>query len=191
MLDVYQYKNGELYIEEVPVKKIAEDVGTPCYLYSYTALRDSFISYKEAFSDIEPLICYSVKANSNLSILKSFSDLGSGYDIVSVGELLRVQKAGGDPAKVVFSGVGKTADEMRAAIEAGILFFNVESEEELYLLNKVGKELGKKAPIALRVNPDIDPKTHPYISTGFKKVSSALKLEGLLRFTKRRIVWKA
>lgn len=169
MLDVYQYKNGELYIEDVAVSKITQDVGTPCYIYSYGALRGSFVSYTEAFSELEPLICYSVKANSNLSILKSFTDLGSGFDIVSVGELLRVQRAGGDPGNVVFSGVGKTAEEMKAAIEAGILFFNVESEEELKLLNEVGKELGKKAPIALRVNPDIDPKTHPYISTGFKK----------------------
>jgi len=169
MLDVYKYKNRELYIEDVPVAQIAQDVGTPCYIYSYMALRDSFISYKEAFSEIDALICYSVKANSNLAILKSFSDLGSGYDIVSVGELLRVKKAGGDTSKVVFSGVGKTAEEMKAAIEAGILFFNVESEEELHLLNDIGIELGTKAPIALRVNPDIDPRTHPYISTGFKK----------------------
>jgi diaminopimelate decarboxylase len=169
MLDVYNYKDGELYIEGVAVAQIARDVGTPCYIYSYRALKDSFISYREAFSEIDTLICYSVKANSNLAILKSFSDLGSGYDIVSVGELLRVKKAGGDTSKVVFSGVGKTADEMKAAIEAGILFFNVESEQELHLLNDVGIELGTKAPIALRVNPDIDPKTHPYISTGFKK----------------------
>jgi len=169
MQDIYNYKNGELYIEDVPLAQIAQDVGTPCYIYSYSALKDSFINYKEAFSEIETLICYSVKANSNLAILKSFSDLGSGYDIVSGGELLRVKKAGGDTSKVVFSGVGKTAEEMKAAIEAGILFFNVESEEELHLLNDIGVELGTKAPIALRVNPDIDPKTHPYISTGFKK----------------------
>lgn len=169
MQEIYNYKDGELYIEDVPVAQIAQDVGTPCYIYSYGALKDSFMSYKEAFSEIDTLICYSVKANSNLAILKSFADLGSGYDIVSVGELLRVKKAGADTSKVVFSGVGKTADEMKAAIEAGILFFNVESEQELHLLNSIGIELGNKVPIALRVNPDIDPKTHPYISTGFKK----------------------
>jgi len=176
MLDVYNYKDGELYIEDVPVSTIAESVGTPCYIYSYTALRDSFLSYHDAFSEVDTLICYSVKANSNLAILKSFADLGSGYDIVSLGELLRVKRAGGDLSRVVFSGVGKTAQEMKAAIEAGILFFNVESEEELHLLNRVGIELGSKAPIALRVNPDIDPKTHPYISTGFKKSKFGIEI---------------
>jgi len=176
MLDVYNYKDGELYIEDVPVSKIAGTVGTPCYIYSYTALRDSFLSYRDAFSEVDTLICYSVKANSNLAILKSFADLGSGYDIVSLGELLRVKRAGGDLSRVVFSGVGKTAQEMKAAIEAGILFFNVESEEELHLLNRVGIELGSKAPIALRVNPDIDPKTHPYISTGFKKSKFGIEI---------------
>lgn len=169
MLDIYNYKDGELRVEDVPVAKIAGDVGTPCYIYSYSALRDSFIRYRDAFSEVDTLICYSVKANSNLAVLKSFSNLGSGFDIVSLGELLRVKRAGGDLSKVVFSGVGKTAREMKAAIEAGVLFFNVESEEELHMLNRVGIGLGKKAPVALRVNPDIDPKTHPYISTGFKK----------------------
>ncbi len=172
----YQYKDGEFHIGEVSVAKIAESVGTPCYIYSYEFLMDSFLSYKEAFSAMDTLICYSVKANSNLAILKSFSDLGSGFDIVSGGELLRIQRAGGDPGKVVFSGVGKTREEMKAAVEAGILFFNVESEEELHVLNSVGIELGKKAPVALRVNPDIDPKTHPYISTGFKKSKFGIEI---------------
>ena len=172
----YQYKNGEFHIGDVSVSEIAQSVGTPCYIYSYEFLKDSFTAYKEAFSDTDTLICYSVKANSNLAILKSFSDLGSGFDIVSSGELLRVKRAGGDPGKVVFSGVGKTRDEMKAAIEAGILFFNVESEEELHVLNSVGIELGKKAPVALRVNPDIDPKTHPYISTGFKKSKFGIEI---------------
>jgi diaminopimelate decarboxylase len=172
----FQYKNGSFHIGNIALAEIAESVGTPFYVYSYEFLKDSFTSYEEAFSDMDTLICYSVKANSNMAILKAFSDLGSGCDIVSGGELLRVQRAGGDPGKVVFSGVGKTREEMMAAIEAGILFFNVESEEELHVLNEVGKELGKKAPVALRVNPDIDPKTHPYISTGFKKSKFGIEI---------------
>ncbi len=172
----FTYKDGQFNIEGVSVAEIAESVGTPCYVYSYQCLLDSFTAYSEAFSSMDTLICYSVKANSNLAILKAFSDLGSGYDIVSGGELLRVLRAGGDPGKVVFSGVGKTKEEMVAAIEAGILFFNVESEEELHLLNQVGMEIGKKAPVALRVNPDIDPKTHPYISTGFKKSKFGIEI---------------
>lgn len=176
MGEAFRYKDGEFYAEEVALSKIAESVGTPCYVYSYAALKDAFTSYADAFSDVATLICYSVKANSNLAILKSFADLGSGFDIVSQGELIRVQRAGGDPSKVVFSGVGKTAEEMKAALEAGILFFNVESVEELSLLNEVAAGLGKKAPVALRVNPDIDPKTHPYISTGFKKSKFGIEI---------------
>jgi len=172
----FQYKDEEFHMGGVSLAKIAESVGTPFYVYSYEFLKDSFTAYKEAFSAMDTLICYSVKANSNLAVLKAFSDLGSGYDIVSGGELLRVKRAGGDPGKVVFSGVGKTREEMKAAIEAGILFFNVESEEELHELNSVGIELGKKAPVALRVNPDIDPKTHPYISTGFKKSKFGIEI---------------
>ncbi|MCK5391857.1 MAG: diaminopimelate decarboxylase [Deltaproteobacteria bacterium] len=172
----YKYKDGEFHIGGVSVAKIAESVGTPCYIYSYEFLKDSFLSYKEAFSAMDTLICYSVKANSNLAILKSFSDLGSGFDIVSGGELLRVKRAGGDLGKAVFSGVGKTREEMKAALKAGILFFNIESEEELHVLNSIGIELGKKAPVALRVNPDIDPKTHPYISTGFKKSKFGIEI---------------
>jgi len=172
----FQYKDTEFYMGGVSLSEIAESVGTPFYVYSYEFLRDSFTAYKEAFSEMDTLICYSVKANSNIAVLKAFSDLGSGYDIVSVGELLRVKRAGGDLGKVVFSGVGKTREEMKAAIEAGILFFNVESEEELHVLNDVGKEMGKKAPVALRVNPDIDPKTHPYISTGFKKSKFGIEI---------------
>lgn len=172
----FQYKDTEFYMGGVSLSEIAESVGTPFYVYSYEFIRDSFTAYKEAFSEMDTLICYSVKANSNIAVLKAFSDLGSGYDIVSVGELLRVKRAGGDLGKVVFSGVGKTREEMKAAIEAGILFFNVESEEELHVLNDVGKEMGKKAPVALRVNPDIDPKTHPYISTGFKKSKFGIEI---------------
>ena len=172
----YKYRDGEFYIEEVPVRKIAETVGTPCYIYSYAVLEDAFLTYKDAFSGIDTLMCYSVKANSNLAILNSFARLGAGFDIVSLGELMRVKRAGGDLSKIVFSGVGKTREELRAAIEAGILFFNVESVEELHLLNKVGQELCRPAPVALRVNPDIDPKTHPYISTGFKKSKFGIEI---------------
>ena len=172
----YRYRDGEFYVEDVPVRKIAEAAGTPCYIYSYAVLRDAFLSYKDAFSGIDALLCYSVKANSNLAILNVFARLGAGFDIVSLGELIRVKRAGGDTSKVVFSGVGKTEEEMRAAIEAGILFFNVESVEELRLLNEVGKKLGRKAPVALRVNPDIDPKTHPYISTGFRESKFGIEI---------------
>ncbi|HEX3033556.1 MAG TPA: diaminopimelate decarboxylase [Thermodesulfobacteriota bacterium] len=172
----FMYKNGEYHVEEVPVKEIVNSVGTPCYIYSHLALEKSFNLYRDAFSKINPLICFSVKASSNLAILKIFTNLGAGFDIVSGGELFRVLRAGGDPSKVVFSGVGKTDEEMRSAIEAGILFFNVESVEELNLLDIVAKELGKKAKIALRVNPDIDPKTHPYISTGFKKSKFGIEI---------------
>lgn len=172
----YQYKEGTFHIGNVSLAQIADSVGTPFYVYSYEYLLDSFTSYAEAFSDMDTLICYSVKANSNIAILKAFSDLGSGFDIVSGGELLRVKRAGGDLGKVVFSGVGKTREEMKAAIEAGILFFNVESEEELHVLNDVGIEIGEKAPVALRVNPNIDPKTHPYISTGFKKSKFGIEI---------------
>lgn len=164
----FTYKNKEYYSEEVPIGEIVKSVGTPCYIYSLSALEYNFSLYKQAFSQIDTLICYSVKANSNLAILNSFANLGAGFDIVSEGELYRVLKAGGDPTKVVFSGVGKAEKEMLAATEAGILFFNVESAEELELLNNVASGLGERARIAIRVNPDIDPKTHPYISTGFK-----------------------
>lgn len=165
----FQYKNEEYYVEDVPVKKIAEAVGTPCYVYSHSALVGDFEVFRDAVAKLNPIICYSVKANSNLAVLHTFASLGAGFDIVSGGELYRVLKAGGNPSKVVFSGVGKTAEEMKMALEADILFFNVESPEELTLLNQVAKGMGKRARISLRVNPDIDPKTHPYISTGLKK----------------------
>ena len=163
-------------MEKVSVREVADDVGTPCFLYSYESMADNFNSYSEALSDTDFLICFSVKANSNIAVLKAFADLGAGFDIVSVGELNRVIKAGGDMSKVVFSGVGKTELEIKEAVDAGILFFNVESVDELHSINEVGKKMGKKAPIALRVNPDIDPKTHPYISTGLKKSKFGIEL---------------
>jgi len=161
--------DGRLHLEDVALDTLAERFGTPLYVYSRQALESAYQAYSDAFAETPHLICYAVKANSSLAILNLFARLGAGFDIVSGGELARVLAAGGDPGKVVFSGVGKTADEMRAALEAGILCFNVESVSELHRLNRVAGELGKVAPVSFRVNPDVDPKTHPYISTGLKE----------------------
>ena len=161
--------DGRLHLEGVALDTLAERFGTPLYVYSRQALETAYQAYAEAFANTPHLICYAVKANSSLAILNLFARLGAGFDIVSGGELARVLAAGGDPGKVVFSGVGKTADEMRAALDAGILCFNVESTSELHRLNHVAGELGKVAPVSFRVNPDVDPKTHPYISTGLKE----------------------
>lgn len=181
---MFSYKNGEFYVEDVSVSEIADQVGTPCYVYSYKFIEDTYNEYKEAFSEIEPIICYSAKANSNLSILKAFSSLGCGFDIVSVGELKKVLTIGADPKKIVFSGVGKTRDEIIAAIEAEILFFNVESVAELEFINEIAISIGKKASISLRVNPDINPNTHPYISTGFKKSKFGIEINKALEVYK-------
>lgn len=162
-------KNGRLHLEGVALDTLAERFGTPLYVYSREALESAYLAYAKAFAATPHLICYAVKANSSLAILNLFARLGAGFDIVSGGELARVLAAGGEAGKVVFSGVGKTVAEMRAALEAGILCFNVESEGELYRLNRVAGELGKVAPVSFRVNPDVDPKTHPYISTGLKE----------------------
>jgi diaminopimelate decarboxylase len=161
--------DGQLHLEGVALNDLAERFDTPLYVYSRQALESAYQAYAEAFADTPHLICYAVKANSSLAILQLFARLGTGFDIVSGGELARVLAAGGDPAKVVFSGVGKTASEMRAALQAGILCFNVESVSELHRLNLVAGDLGKVAPVSFRVNPDVDPKTHPYISTGLKE----------------------
>ena len=165
----FEYRAGRMFAEEVPLADIAQAVGTPCYIYSRRALTEAYRHFDLAFAGQPHLLCYSVKANPNLAILNLFARLGSGFDIVSGGELARVLAAGGTPDRVVFSGVGKTAPEMRAALEAGILCFNVESQAELERLNQVAGEMGCKAPVSLRVNPDVDPKTHPYISTGLKE----------------------
>lgn len=161
--------DGRLHLEDVALDTLAERFGTPLYVYSRQALEMAYQDYARAFADTPHLICYAVKANSSLAILNLFARLGAGFDIVSGGELARVLAAGGDPSKVVFSGVGKTADEMRAALSAGILCFNVESVSELHRLDRVAGTLGKVAPVSFRVNPDVDPKTHPYISTGLKE----------------------
>jgi diaminopimelate decarboxylase len=158
--------DGRLHLEGVALETLAERFGTPLYVYSRQALESAYQAYADAFAATPHLICYAVKANSSLAILNLFARMGAGFDIVSGGELARVLAAGGDAGKVVFSGVGK---EMRAALEAGILCFNVESASELQRLNRVAGELGKVAPVSFRVNPDVDPKTHPYISTGLKE----------------------
>lgn len=163
------YQQGQLYAEKVPLADIAVQYGTPCFVYSRSAIEQQWRSYEIALGKRPHLICYSVKANGNLAILNLLARLGSGFDVVSAGELGRVIQAGGDPRKVVFSGVGKQADEMKAALTAGIKCFNVESRQELQLLNTVAGQMNCKAPVSIRVNPDVDAMTHPYISTGLKE----------------------
>lgn len=164
----FSYKNGELYCEQVPVRRIVEEFGTPIFIYSRGTLERHFKIFEEPFSNVPHLICFSMKACSNLAILRIFSNLGGGVDIVSGGELFRALRAGISSQKIVYSGVGKKAAEMDLALDADILMFNVESEEELQLLNQRASAKGKKARVALRVNPNVDPLTHPYISTGLK-----------------------
>jgi len=163
------YKNQRLHLENVALDDIAEHFGTPCFVYSKEALKQNFHAYQKALGDQSHLICYAVKSNSNLAVLQTLANIGAGFDIVSVGELERVLLAGGDPSKIVFSGVAKNAAEMRRALEVGIHCFNVESEAELDLLNATAAEQNQTASISLRVNPDVDAKTHPYISTGLKE----------------------
>ncbi|MGS2745154.1 diaminopimelate decarboxylase [Halomonas sp. LS-001] len=176
-MDHFNYRDGVLYAEDVPLSRIAAEHGTPCYVYSKATLARHFRAYTEALGSHPHLICYAVKANSNLAVLGLLARLGAGFDIVSVGELERVLKAGGDPAKVVFSGVAKQAGEMARALEVGIKCFNVESRPELERLNAVAGELGKVAPVSLRVNPDVDAGTHPYISTGLKDNKFGIPVE--------------
>jgi diaminopimelate decarboxylase len=156
-------------MEDVPLRAIVQQYGSPCYAYSKRAISENFLDYQRAMGSRDHLICYAVKSNSNIAVLQTLAKLGAGFDIVSVGELERVLMAGGDPAKVVYSGVAKTAEEMRRALKVGIHCFNVESESELRLLNKTAAETNQLAPVSLRVNPDVDAKTHPYISTGLKE----------------------
>ncbi len=177
--------DGVAHVEGVALPAIAARFGTPCYVYSRAALTAAYDAYAAALAGRDARICYAVKANSNLAILNVFARLGAGFDIVSGGELARVVAAGGDPAKVVFSGVGKTRAEMRQALEAGIYCFNVESASELEHLNTVAGELGKRAPIALRVNPNVDPKTHPYISTGLKSAKFGVAFDAARELYRR------
>ncbi|OGQ35908.1 MAG: diaminopimelate decarboxylase [Deltaproteobacteria bacterium RIFCSPHIGHO2_12_FULL_43_9] len=162
----FNFKSEELYCEEVPLKKIASEVGTPFYCYSQATLTRHVQQFSEPFKDVDALLCYAVKANSNIAVLRLLLSLGCGADIVSGGELFRVLKAGGERKKIVFSGVGKREDEIEFALKEKILSLNVESAQELELVSNIAKKLKTKAPISIRVNPDIDPKTHPYISTG-------------------------
>ena len=167
-MDHFEYRGGELHAEDVPLAEVAGRHGTPVYVYSRATLTRHFHAFDKALAGHEHLVCYAVKANSNLAVLQVLARLGAGFDIVSGGELARVLKAGGDPRKIVFSGVGKTVAEMKQALLTGVGCFNVESEAELVRLDEVATGMKKRAPIALRVNPDVDPKTHPYISTGLK-----------------------
>ncbi len=168
-MDHFDYRNGQLFAEDVAVADIARTYGTPTYVYSRATLERHWHAFNDAFGDQPHLVCYAVKANSNLAILNLFARLGSGFDIVSIGELERVLRAGGEPPKIVFSGVGKKVNEIRRALEVGIRCFNAESEAELDRINAVAAEMGKVAAISLRVNPDVDAQTHPYISTGLKE----------------------
>ena len=172
----FDFSNGEMHCEQVPIEKIAKEVGTPFYCYSNKTITSHFKTFDQAFDWVDHVVCFAVKACANLGILKSLANLGSGADIVSGGELMRAQTVGMDPKKIVYSGVGKTIDEIDLSLNSGILMFNVESSEELAMISKRAHSLGKTAPISLRVNPDIDPKTHPYISTGLKKAKFGIDI---------------
>lgn len=168
-MNYFNYRGNDLYCEEVALGELVDKFGTPLYVYSGRTILRHYHAFDNAFKSHDHLICYSVKANSNIGILNLLVQAGSGFDIVSKGELYRATKAGADPSKIVFSGVGKTEDEIEMALIAGILMFNVESESELFTIDKVAQRLGKKASISFRINPDVNPLTHPYISTGLKK----------------------
>jgi diaminopimelate decarboxylase len=172
--------NGDLFMENIALNDIADQFGTPCYVYSKRAIELNYSAYVTALGDYPHLVCYAVKSNSNIAVLQTLVALGAGFDIVSIGELERVLLAGGDPSKVVFSGLAKTADEMNRALEAGIHCFNVESESELVLLNATAASLTVNAPVSIRVNPDVDAKTHPYISTGLKEDKFGIDIDQAL-----------
>lgn len=168
-MDHFNFQKNELYAEQVAVREIAQAVGTPCYIYSVETLKRHWRAFSEAFQSRPHQICYAVKANSNLAVLNTLAELGSGFDVVSKGELMRVIAAKGDPKKVVYSGVGKKSDEIAYALEQGIFCFNIESKEELKNIQRIAHNLDKPASIALRINPDIDAKSHPYVVTGLKE----------------------
>jgi diaminopimelate decarboxylase len=165
----FEYRSDQLHCEQVPLERIAREVGTPAYVYSETTLQRHVRVFDDAFASVPHLICYAVKANSNINILRRFVHWGTGFDIVSGGELFRVLRAGGSPDKTIFAGVGKTAEEIRYAMDSGILFFNVESGPELELIHDVAHRAKKRVRVSIRANPDVDPRTHPYISTGMQK----------------------
>jgi len=184
-MDSFEYRNGRLHCEEVQVGRIAEQLGTPVYIYSRDALERSYQNYAQALEGRNALVCYAVKANSNIGVLNVLARSGAGFDIVSIGELERALKAGGEPSKIVFSGVGKKPEEIERALEVGIHCFNVESEPELDRINAVAAEMGKVAPISLRVNPDVDAGTHPYISTGLKENKFGVDIDEAVRIYKK------
>jgi diaminopimelate decarboxylase len=190
-MDWFRHKDGELWCEDVPLGPLAEQVGTPAYVYSARTVRDHVTRIREAFAATKPLVCYAVKANANLALLEIARKAGTGFDIVSEGELRRVLAVGADPKKVVFSGVGKTDDEMAFALETGILMFNVESEEELEALAAVAGRMKKRAGVAIRVNPDVDPKTHRYISTGKKESKFGVDIERGAALARRALASKS
>jgi len=184
-VNFFSYRDGTLCAEQVPLATIAAQFGTPCYVYSRAALESAYREFEQACVGRDVLICYAVKANSNLAFLNLLARWGSGFDIVSGGELARVLAAGGVAAKIVFSGVGKSEAEMRAALQAGILCFNVESEGELERLARIASDLGKVAPVSLRVNPDVDPRTHPYIATGLRESKFGVAYEDAPRLYRK------
>lgn len=184
-MDHFDYRGGELYAEQVPLSAIAARYGTPTYVYSRATLTRHYHAFDRALAGLDHRVCYAVKANANLAVLQVLARLGAGFDIVSGGELARALRAGADPGGIVFSGVGKRADEMRAALDAGICCFNVESEAELLRLDALARERGQRAPVALRVNPDVDARTHPYISTGLKENKFGIDLVQAERLYRR------
>jgi diaminopimelate decarboxylase len=186
-VNYFEYRNREMFAEGVPLKRIAREVGTPAYVYSLATLKRHFRVFDEAFAAVPHIICFSVKANSNIAVLRAFARQGSGFDIVSGGELFRALKAGSDPRKIVFSGVGKKQEEIEFALRSGILMFNIESEQELIALNEIAGAMGEKAPISLRINPDVDPQTHPYISTGMKKAKFGVEIKTSVETYKKAV----
>ena len=194
-MDYFNYLRGDLRVEDVPAEELARKHGTPLYVYSARTVVEHYRKLRDAFAgagdlELAPMICYSVKANSNLSLLKLMKDQGSGFDVVSGGELQRALKIGADPKTIVFAGVGKADDEINAALDAGILLFNVESEEELRNIDRLAGLKGRKADVALRVNPDVDPQTHTYISTGKKESKFGVDLDRALRIVKEGVALK-
>jgi len=181
-MNLFKFRAGELYAEDVPVRLLAEKYGTPLYVYSYNTFLRHFKAYDNAFNDYPHIICFAVKANSNAAVLSIFSKHGGGADIVSGGELYLALKAGVQPGKIVYAGVGKTEDEIRFALKTKVLMFNVESEDEMREIDRVAGKMRTKAPIALRINPDIDPQTHPYITTGMKKHKFGIPIDEALEY---------
>jgi diaminopimelate decarboxylase len=181
-MNFFKYRSGELFAEDIPVRKLAEKYGTPLYIYSYNTLLRHFKAYEDAFNGYQHIICFAVKSNSNTAILRLFAKNGGGADIVSGGELFISLQAGMPSKKIVYAGVGKTEDEIRFALRSKILMFNVESEDELREIDRVAGKMKTKAPIALRINPDIDPGTHPYITTGLKKYKFGIPIEDALEY---------